>query len=140
MRWDQGWGQSVKGLVREASTPGTCLMGRAPWPASPVNLGWGALASYRPPLPRRRHCGQRMGGSVSGRTSRRAATSAPPAPLSPFCVVIPLILQDRPLSCAPSAPSESKEGPSFLDLAQDRLLSVHLVSKRPFRVEGHVLG
>lgn len=61
--------------------------------------------------------------------------------LLPHCVASVRFVQDRPLSRAPSAPSESKEGPPFLDLGQDRLLSVHPVAKRPFRLGGgRVLG
>lgn len=68
-----------------------------------------------------------------------ADTLAPPAPLSCFCLVIPLIPPRRASPVwlsAPSAPSESEEGPPFLALEQDRLLSVCLVSKRPFRLRG----
>lgn len=69
------------------------------------------------------------------------ATLAPPAPLSCSCTVIPLIPPRQASLVWPSAnsaPSESEEGPPFLALEQDRLLSVYLASQRPFWLEGGV--
>lgn len=131
--------------MHESPKPDTCLMGRA------LESGMGGSGSHAcllsracgGVLPRRKCCAHRTGGAISGSTSslQPAATLAPPAPLSCFCPVIPLIpLRQASLvwPSAPSAPSESEEGPRFLALEQDRLLSVHLVSKRPFQLGGGV--
>lgn len=126
--------------MRECFKPDTCLPGRAPRVSEarePRMGGWGGSGSCARLLARsskeealwsengRCHLGPYFQSGTGGH-------------IGSSCPIVSLLSDSSRtgLSRAPSAPSESKEGPPFLDLGQDRLLSVHLVAKRPFRLEG----